>query len=474
MQRASQTPHSRPLNSAVEIGEFRENTVDAYEAVLGTKDAGEAAFEQIENVGKGAHIPVERAAGLAQELMLQGETNMSTIQSTVQAVANLSRVGLEDGASKIQRLISTSLATGKLFIEKRSLQGTGVQLDALTADLATRLHQSVGQIKEELKKGSIGAEVGIQAITDEINNGKIGEVAAKKLTLKDIGTDFKNDFAELFEGVNVSPLIQGLDTLKMLFEDAGGDVTDLKTQVTDTFNEVIKWVGDAADDVTELGLHFEIGFLKGEIAAKPMIAEIKKFIGTKGDLTDIGNAAETMGEGFVKTASSVAYLAVELLKLRNLTNKDTLHVGGVELGNGLIEGFVDAMTHGAYGPIKVAAQLVGKEALAAVKGILGIHSPSTEMMTVGLNVQEGFVQGMQRGQSRTDDAMGAAMPAPDAIALPDFSGFHGGGGTTIHVDTVHAEVHAPGGTAVTAHELQELSEHAVYDALERIATELGG
>jgi len=64
----------------------------------------------------------------------------------------------------------------------------------LMAELAKRLHQPVAAIESEFKAGKIAADVGIAALVDSVNWGKVGDIAQKKLTLKDVWTDFGNAF----------------------------------------------------------------------------------------------------------------------------------------------------------------------------------------------------------------------------------------------------------------------------------------
>lgn len=64
----------------------------------------------------------------------------------------------------------------------------------------------------------------------------------------------------------------------------------------------------------------------------------------------------------------------------------------------IISGLVNGLTSGAFKVVSAVIQL-GLDIIAGICSALGIHSPSTEMMTVGENVVEGLVIGLQNGVS---------------------------------------------------------------------------
>jgi len=52
--------------------------------------------------------------------------------------------------------------------------------------------------------------VGIAALVDSVNWGKVGDIAQKKLTLKDVWTDFGNAFTRMMDDINETPIIQAI------------------------------------------------------------------------------------------------------------------------------------------------------------------------------------------------------------------------------------------------------------------------
>ena len=64
----------------------------------------------------------------------------------------------------------------------------------------------------------------------------------------------------------------------------------------------------------------------------------------------------------------------------------------------IFSGFVNGLKSGMSKVIEIMVEF-GRGILEAVKGVLGIHSPSTEFFEIGKNVIAGFVQGIQNGAS---------------------------------------------------------------------------
>jgi hypothetical protein len=258
-------------NFAVEVAEFRENAVMAYEAVTGTAEEGERTFAAIDRLATTIRIPAEQAHHLAQSLMVQGLENQEQLTSAISAIGALQRTGMEQGAEKLQRIIETSLATGHLEVNKRMLRGTGLNVDDLYSDLGKRLHMGRAQVAAELKAGKIDAEVGIASITEAINHGKIGEIAAKKFDIGDALTVFKNEMRAIFQDVDVGPLKQALYDFVSIFSQGSTTGKDFHDVVTGAINGVARAVSGAIESVLLFGLKLQLVGLQAYIDLFPVL-----------------------------------------------------------------------------------------------------------------------------------------------------------------------------------------------------------
>ena len=75
-----------------------------------------------------------------------------------------------------------------------------------------------------------------------------------------------------------------------------------------------------------------------------------------------------------------------------------------EVGENVIEGFVNGLEAGITSIPSILIE-IGKSLLSAIKGVLGIHSPSTEMYDVGQNAILGLVNGLKDGAGSVWEAI---------------------------------------------------------------------
>ena len=97
-----------------------------------------------------------------------------------------------------------------------------------------------------------------------------------------------------------------------------------------------------------------------------------------------------------KVQEFISKLKESFDKLQDLDFKD--------IGKNIIDGFKNGFRNGIEGIIDNVIDL-GKKILEAIKGVLGIHSPSTEFFDIGKNCILGFVNGIQNGSKMVLSAL---------------------------------------------------------------------
>lgn len=75
-----------------------------------------------------------------------------------------------------------------------------------------------------------------------------------------------------------------------------------------------------------------------------------------------------------------------------------------EVGKNIISGLKNGLKDGITSIPQMLIE-IGESVLEAIKGVLGIHSPSTEMYDVGTNVVEGFINGITDGASKAFETL---------------------------------------------------------------------
>lgn len=140
-------------------------------------------------------------------------------------------------------------------------------------------------------------------------------------------------------------------------------------------------------------------------------------------------------------------------------------IGGMslaEIGTALVQGFVDGIM-GMVGAVMDAAAAIGDAAGGAIKGALGIASPSKVGLEIGGNLGESVGTGVE-------DAMPPEIEPPTLAELPagpaaNTNGGGGASGNTINVDVqIVINGSGPGGS-VTTSDIEAATRRGVADAL---------
>lgn len=111
---------------------------------------------------------------------------------------------------------------------------------------------------------------------------------------------------------------------------------------------------------------------------------------------------EKFGEGVVYVVKAAKRLIDAFMALPQVQNAIERFKDGLtsfkEIGQNMIEGLIEGLQNGTLNVVNMLVNL-GKQLLEAIKGVLGIHSPSTEMFAIGRNVILGLVNGIKAGLS---------------------------------------------------------------------------
>jgi hypothetical protein len=436
---------------AVEAAEFKENTTSAYD-VLGKN--GEEMFASVDKLARQIHMPAEVAHNLTQDLLIRGLEDEQALADTVRAIGAAKRAGPAGTAERLQTIIDRSLSLGKFQMRSpRELASAGIDVEKLYADLGRRLGKGRDEIKAEMKAGAIDAKVGIEAIDDAINNGKIGEIAKKKLTAGDLLVDFKNNMRALFQDVDTKPLIDGFRDLVDVFAMGTSSGKSMHDTITYGINEVIKGLKLGIDTVIDFALEVEIGALKAYIGLFPLIDVIAKIVKGMDKLVDASDVLTGGGGGDAKGIFGEWSMADAAGPAEDAA------ASGKAMAAGLAAGIA-----GGKDDVVGASRDISMASIAAINDVYDNRSPSKEMMKVGKNVDEGFAVGVESG--RSPDVMLDHMSAPDYSPSGVSSG--GGGGTVVHVDVGGITIHALNGD-----EIMPLVESQIVDVFERAALEMG-
>jgi hypothetical protein len=306
----------------------------------------------------------------------------------------------------------------------------------------------------EIKKG----ERSVQDLAQEAKDKLGGKVAKQMKGLNAQSAKLEKRVGEIFGGLNIEPVLNGLSVLVDLFDKntaAGGAMKFLFESV---FQPIIDQATNAAYVVEAFAIGFLIGLTKVYIALKPAIKAIGEFFGFEDtSLTDVLALASDLGEmlapvfvvvvavftALVGTIALVvaafaafgaAIIAIPVY-INNLAASIGEALGGAfnsaisyitsidwaATGTSIMTGLAAGITASASAVWNAITGAV-QGAINAAKNLLGIHSPSKLFAGIGEDTAAGMTEGVDDGASDVQGAM-VDMVAPDeALRQAQLSG----------------------------------------------------
>ena len=237
----------------------------------------------------------------------------------------------------------------------------------------------------------------------------IHELSEKFVFSEKRADKLKRTFKGLFAIIDILRMVVGgglnivFKILKAVLSAFNIDVLDLTAIVGDAIVKFRDWIKE------HNLLSKAIGFLAPIIKTLAIVikdAALAAYDWAKNNKS-IQNILKTISNWFEKSSESVKKWIDGLKETDNIPKY-------------IISGLVNGLKSGISTVASVMVEL-GRGILDAIKGVLGIHSPSTEFFEIGVNVVLGFVKGIQNGVSLVWEAlMKLGKMCIDAISSIDF------------------------------------------------------
>ncbi len=412
------------------------------------------------------------AVGLAdagRNAKLTKEAAEALVPGLVELRGDFAALGKETGASDAQMRGWVK----QLDAAKVKAEDLPDALRAVALSSAALGQEGVSEYFDQLKAAK-GAVSDLSATV----NSKLGGIVAKQMRgLDGQATAFKKNIGSLFGGLNIEPVLAGLERLGALFDQNTAAGQTIKFLFESIFQPLIDQADRAALVIEAFALGFLIGMTKVYIALKPAIKAVSEFFGFKDtSLTDLLDVATKAGEyaayifvGFVAALAAVgaviALVVGPLIAMQvaiwgmvaaivaGVVYVDGLFIdafnavldflGGlnakmVQLGTDLIMGLVNGIT-GAAGFVKDAVSNAVNSAIKSAKDLLGIASPSKVFAQIGAYTGEGFAGGVEDSAPEAQAAMTNMVdPAPAAAKAGASAPAEGGssGGASVHIENL--------------------------------------
>jgi hypothetical protein len=312
--------------------------------------------------------------------------------------------------------------------------------DALRAIALSEAALGKGGSADFLKDVRAG-KVAVSALSAEVNSKLGGVVRQQMIGLSAQSQRFHDNIANLFGGLEIEPVLLGLQKLVALFDSNTEAGAALKFLFEAFFQPLIDQALSAATAVEAFALGVLIGLTKMYIAAKPAIKVVADLFGfddtsTADTMAKITAAAEylapalAVGAGifvaFAVAVGAVVAVAVGVQLAVYAMGAAVVYVGAQIVGGVIgawnavtsfldsitLEGVGTAIMQGLANGIAGAAGLpleaitgAARAAIAAAKAVLGIQSPSRVFAEIGGYTAEGFAEGVDDGAGEAQSAM---------------------------------------------------------------------
>ncbi len=392
----------------------------------------------------------EEVAALANEYA-RLRLSARAIEGAVSAVTVATQAMGASAGSTIKGLIDRGVDKKNFWLNALDLKGTGLAFKDVARALAKNMGVAVGAAESALRDGRVRLEDGIKAL-DRAVGVRFGDIAKKQMLALPVQiARAKANLGRIFEGVDVTPVLAGLDRVLSLLDETTETGRALRTMAKSVLQPLANAAGQA--------LPLLEGFVYGAVLAiqglvmwglKAALA-VKRMFGGSSLLKDIDafELAVYAGAGAVGgfvgliavLAGAFATCAVSLAIITApiwLTVAAFVALGvaiwygisyivdavdsalgafdKLDLGDAvsaIIDGLFLGIT-GGTGHVGDAFKRLAQAGLKAFKSALGIASPSRVFRAEGRWIPAGVAEGVDDGQPAVSAAL-AGLASPEAM-----------------------------------------------------------
>lgn len=409
------------VEGAVESVKFRDSTERGLGAILHSSAAARVLFLDT--------IKLSDQLGTNFQTTMTGVSNLLTsgfdvtgAKDLVKTMADLKAlkpsVPIERLLLAIEQIKTAGVLQGD---ELRQLQEAGLGTDLIYKQLQKTLGKSVPEIKKLKEAGKLSADVTIDAIKAAVAQltgmplGKFAEEASMGFAglsarLANLPTRAFTEFANNFDASGLTKDLQGIWKSIGPGSDVFTGAVEGITGIIQTAIPVVKaFFSGFAGPLSSLGEALQLtgGFFADAFTDPAFLSSVKSL----GE--GIGNVAVLVGV----VAAGLVALVPPIVGVIAWFGELLGTVGS--LAGDLIGGLVSGLVSGVHFVVKAVEDL-GEAAIAAVKAVLSIHSPSGVMADLGLHTAIGMQQGIKAG---TGGVVGASASMAGAAVRGAETGF---------------------------------------------------
>lgn len=370
----------------------KEDAIKGFEAVEGSASKAKATYDQAAKTSLQIGANLGETMSTMNNLLSQG-FKANVADEIVKAMADIKVMDPAADVTAIADALDKVHSQGGLATKtiKSIALAAHTTIPDIESALEQNLHKTKSEIDQMLKKGTITADEGTQAVLDAVakKTGKpLGGLAQEKAdtTLDGAIERAKNLKDQMLANANVdwSPLTA---TIKKVTDAMSGEAGQkfMKSAV-DGINLVISAFGRLRSDDISTMFTVAGAVIKG-------VADVLWFVVVAAEtvahqFTQVGDAISDAGSAISNFFSSIGSWFSG--------GKATASAGGSEIGGSIIDGIVSGIEAGA-GRAITAIENVGKSLVGAGKDSVHSKSPSKDFMDIGEDISKGQELGIIKG-----------------------------------------------------------------------------
>lgn len=372
----------------------------------------------------------------------------------------------------------------------QSAQG-GRELNATVNSLSNRVPLTADELKNMAKQL---ADSGLRGreLTDKLEETAIAAAKVKfgpewqreMLSLDQQQKRLKAGVSNLFSGLKIEKLLEGLSTLVDLFDENTASGKAIKVVFESIFQPLVDGATGMIPKIRSAFIQFEILALKALIAIKPWGSTMLMAAKVVGVLAAVLVGVLVVAVGvvvgalaglalmiagpialFAALVAGVIYAGQKIFDFGKMIVTTLSNVNLVDLGKDMIAGFVRGIITGGEGAI-AAITNVASNAIAAGKKALGIASPSKVFAEIGMHTAAGMEQGIEGGASGVQGAVENMVAPPAAPSAAPSAAPAATSGGAVYQITINAQ----GGNAES---IAEAVRRVILEVTQGAAVQIG-
>lgn len=384
-----------------------EGLVNVIKSIVRPLQAVRTAFMEVFGISSGQLYDLIAGFNRFSQAILISDDTMEKLTRTFRGLFSIAKIATTIIGGGLGGAFNIVLAVLEHF-------NIGI-LDALAivGDFATVLSNfatyGIDQIFNLIGNAASFAGEGILGLLDAMKNYPLLSGFASALTT--LGDNFTK-YVQSFAGMDPAAIFEKISTdIQPALAQLGSLAKDAAEAIVQAFNAALPGVQSFFDSLAKQFPTVAEKISAAKKAIQDFVESVKNYFGDLLQM-DPGEALSKVVNDIQNAFSKISWDGV-VSGLQGLWNQirsvfGEIADGFAEIAPDLIAGLQNAFDGGFDGIVEYMKE-VGQRIIDAIKGVLGIHSPSTVMFDIGQNIIQGLINGIKSLIGGVTDVLGAVV-----------------------------------------------------------------